>query len=115
MKLPLRVQMLSEHIYPNGKIDPDDNFEDRVEAVVDADEKTVLYTDAGYFKISVEDAARIAQAMNHFDGLVTALRFIKEMKSSTYGWNNGNMIEVAQEKASEALTKVEPAPAPRPT
>jgi hypothetical protein len=115
MKLPLRVKMLSEDVYADGKIDPDDNFTDRVDAVLDADGQTVIYTESGFFKIPPDDAARIAFAVNHFDEMVTALRFIKDMKSSTYDWNNANMIEVAQETATEALAKLEPATPTRPS
>ena len=115
MKLPLRVVMLSEFVYPDGRIDPDDDFTDRVDAVADADGQTVVYTDSGYFKISQQDAARIVLAMNHFDEMVTTLRFIKDMKSSTYASNNENMLEVAQKKASEALAKLEPSSETRPS
>ena len=85
---PLRIEYNTDAYF-----DPDEEYlQDRyIVGVVDAEGKTVLYTDSGYFKISEERAQYLVQAVNSYQAMKEALEAIVARIDGVY--DNPSLIK----------------------
>ena len=97
---PLRIEYNTDAYF-----DPDEEYlQDRyIVGVVDAEGKTVLYTDSGYFKISEERAQYLVQAVNSYQAMKEALEEFCRLYSEPNYWKECTPGS-AYTKAKLALT-----------